>query len=60
MAEIIVYEIVLFAEIIFNGHLLMEFVHSLDDRAKEISILLVSIILANIILIMDLMYRGAQ
>lgn len=60
MAEIIVYELVLFAEIIFNGHLLMDFVHNLEDRPKEISILLISIVIANIILIMDLMYRGAQ
>jgi hypothetical protein len=58
---LIFYEIVLFAEIIYNGTLLIRFIDELKDnpKAKDYSILFVSIFIAWQILVMDLLFRGA-
>ena len=58
LAELIIYEIVLFAEIIYNGTLLILFINNLDAKPKDYSILLISIAIANQILIMDLIFRA--
>lgn len=58
-AEFLAYELVLFGEIIYNGHLMLLFVNHLEGHPKEESILLISIIIANEILIMDLLFRAA-
>ena len=57
--ELIVYEAVLFGEVIYNGHLLMYFIGRLEEKQKDYAILLISIEIANQILIMDLMFRAA-
>jgi hypothetical protein len=59
LAELILYEIVLFGEIIYNGNLLLLFVNNLEDKPKDYSILYISIAIANQILIMDLVFRAA-
>jgi hypothetical protein len=56
--ELAVYEIILFGEIIYNGNLLVLFIGSLEGKEKDLSILLISIIIANQILIMDLIFRA--
>ncbi len=57
--EFLVYEMVLAGEIIYNGHLMLLFINHLEGHAKEESILLVSIVIANQILMMDLLFRAA-
>lgn len=59
MAGLIAYEIVLFAEIIYNGNLLLIFVNNLEAKPKDYSILFISIAIANQVLIMDLLFRAA-
>jgi hypothetical protein len=56
---LIFYEIVLFAEVIYNGSLLIKFVGELTDKPKDYSILFVSIFIAWQMLVMDLLFRGA-
>jgi hypothetical protein len=58
-AEFYAYMCVLFAEIIYNGNLLLVFISNLEGQPKEESILLISITVANLILIMDLLFRAA-
>jgi hypothetical protein len=50
---------VTFGEIIFDGHLLLRSVNNLEHTSKEYAILLLSIIIANQVLIMDLIFRAA-
>lgn len=57
--ELWTYLAVLFAEIVANGKLFLLFVNKLLDKEKDQSILLVSIIIANQILVMDLIFRAA-
>jgi hypothetical protein len=57
--EFLLYEIVLAGEIIYNGTLMLLFINHLEGHAKDESILLISIIIANQILIMDLLFRAA-
>lgn len=57
--EFVVYEIILFGEIIYNGTLLITFVDILKEQSKDLSILLISILITNQILIMDLLFRAA-
>lgn len=59
MAEFVAYEVILFGEIIYNGTLLILFVNNLEGHSKDLSILLISIIITNQILIMDLLFRAA-
>jgi len=59
VAGLIAYEIVLFAEIIYNGNLLLIFVNNLEAKPKDYSILFISIAIANQVLIMDLLFRAA-
>lgn len=58
-AELTIYELVLFGEIIYNGKLLVLFVNNLESKPKDYAILLISIIIANQILMMDLIFRAA-
>lgn len=58
-AELVLYEIILFSEIIYSGDLLMVFINNMEGVPKDESILLISITIANQILIMDLMFRAA-
>ena len=58
-AELIIYELVLFGEIIYNGKLMVLFVNNLEAKSKDYAILLISIIIANQILMMDLIFRAA-
>jgi hypothetical protein len=58
LAYLIVFEIVLFAEIIYDGTLLMTFIDNLTEKPKEYSILFVSITIAWEILVMDLIFRA--
>jgi hypothetical protein len=57
--ELLLYEAILFAEVIYNAHLILIFINSLSHEAKDESILLVSLIIANQVLIMDLIFRAA-
>ena len=59
MAELIVYQMVLSAEIIYNGKLLILFINNLEEKPKDYSILYISLVIANQILVMDLMFRAA-
>lgn len=56
---LVVFMIVLFAEIIYNGTLLITFINELKEKPKDYSILFVSILIAWEVLVMDLMFRGA-
>jgi hypothetical protein len=56
---LVVFEIVLFAEIIYNGTLLIKFINDLSEKPKDYSILFISILIAWQILVMDLIFRGA-
>jgi hypothetical protein len=58
-AELVVYELVLFGEIIYEGNLILLFISNLVDKPKDYSILLISIMIANQVLIMDLIFRAA-
>lgn len=55
----IVYEMVLFGEIIYEGNLILLFISNLQEKPKDYSILLISIMIANQVLIMDLVFRAA-
>ena len=57
--ELVVYEMVLFGEIIFEGNLILIFITSLTEKPKDYSILLISIMIANQVLMMDLVFRAA-
>ncbi len=57
--ELWVYLAILFAEIVVNGKLFLLFVVDLEGKEKDESILLVSLIIANQVLIMDLIFRAA-
>jgi hypothetical protein len=59
LSELVFYEAVLFGEIIYNGSLLVSFVSTLEGKSKDLSILYLSLMIANQMLIMDLMFRGA-
>ena len=59
MAELIVYQMFLSAEIIYNGKLLILFINNLEEKPKDYSILYISLVIANQILVMDLMFRAA-
>jgi hypothetical protein len=59
LAEMILYEIILFGEIIYSGNLLLLFVNNLEEKPKEYALLYVSIAIANQTLIMDLILRSA-
>jgi hypothetical protein len=59
LAELILCEIILFGEIIFNGNLLLLFVNNLVEKPKDYALLYVSIAIANQMLIMDLLLRSA-
>jgi predicted branched-subunit amino acid permease len=57
--ELILYELILFAEIIYEGNLTLLFIGNLEGKPKDYSILLISIMIANQVLIMDLVFRAA-
>jgi hypothetical protein len=57
--ELVVYELVLFGEIIYEGNLILIFITSLAEKPKDYSILFISILIANQVLIMDLIFRAA-
>ena len=59
MAELIVYQTVLSGETIYNRTLLILFVNNLEEKPKDYSILYISLVIANQILVMDLMFRAA-
>jgi hypothetical protein len=46
-------------EVVYSGDLLMVFIENMEGVPKDESILLISIIIANQILTMDLMFRAA-
>lgn len=50
---------VLFGEIIYNGSLLVKYVNTLEGKSKDLSILYLSLMIANQMLMMDLIFRGA-
>jgi hypothetical protein len=56
---LVTFLIVLFAEIIYNGTLLISFINNLQEKPKDYSILFVSIFIAWEVLVMDLIFRGA-
>jgi hypothetical protein len=58
-AELVVYELVLFGEIIYEGNLILIFIRGLAEKPKDYSILFISILIANQVLIMDLIFRAA-
>lgn len=58
--ELVIYEMILFAEIVYNANLLILFIGDLEGKVKDYSILLISIMIANQILIMDLIFRAAH
>lgn len=57
--ELWTYLAVLFAEIVTDGKLFLLFVHELHEKEKDQSILLVSLIITNQIIVMDLIFRAA-
>lgn len=52
-----VYETILFAEMIYNGYLLIIFIDSLVDSQKDYGLLYIVLVITNQILIMDLIFR---
>jgi hypothetical protein len=58
-AELAVYLLTLFGEVIYNGNLMLMFINHLEEKPKDYSILYVSIVIANQVLIMDLLFRAA-
>lgn len=56
---VIVCEITLFSEIIYNGFLLIKLIGELEGKPKDYSILFISIFIAFQMLVMDLLFRGA-
>lgn len=58
LAELALYERFLFAEVIYSGDLLMVFIENMKGVPKDESILLISILIANQILTMDLLFRA--
>jgi hypothetical protein len=50
---------VLFGEVVYNGHLFLLFINNLEGTEKDYSILLISLVISNQILIMDLIFRAA-
>lgn len=59
LSELVFYETFLFGEIIYNGSLLVGFVSTLEGKSKDLSILYLSLMIANQMLMMDLMFRGS-
>lgn len=57
-AYLIVFEMVLFAEVIYSGILLITFIDNMKDKPKDYSILFISIMIAWLILVMDLLFRA--
>ncbi len=57
LSEVIVYELTLFAEMIYNGSLLITFIDSLEHAQKDFGLLYMVLVITNQILIMDLIYR---
>lgn len=49
----------MFGELIYNANLILVFISSLEHTAKDESILLISLMIANQVLIMDLIFRAA-
>ena len=49
----------MFGELIYSANLILVFISSLEHTAKDESILLVSLMIANQVLIMDLIFRAA-
>jgi hypothetical protein len=58
LAELILFEAVLFGEIIYNGNLFLMFINGLEGKPKDYCILLISLVIANNTLIMDLIFRA--
>jgi hypothetical protein len=57
LSEVIVYEVILFSEMIYNGYLLIIFIDNLIDSQKDFGLLYIVLIITNQILIMDLIFR---
>lgn len=57
LSEVIIYETVLFGEMIYNGSLLITFIDSLMDKQKDFGLLYMVLVITNQILIMDLIFR---
>lgn len=57
--ELFLYEAIMFGELIYDANLILVFISSLEHTAKDESILLVSLMIANQVLIMDLIFRAA-
>lgn len=55
---VVVCEIALFAEILYNGTLLIKLIGQLEGQPKDYSILFISIFIAWQMLVMDLLFRG--
>jgi hypothetical protein len=55
---LIIFEIVLFAEIIYDGLLLISFINHLEAKPKDYSILFISVMIAWEVLVMDLIFRA--
>jgi Tfp pilus assembly protein PilO len=52
-------EIVLFGEIIYAGHLMLNGINHLEGKPKDYIMFLLTIIIANQMLMMDLIFRAA-
>ena len=59
LLEFAVYELVIFGEIIYNGTLMIMYIRNMEGVEKDLSILFISLLIANQILIMDLIFRAA-
>jgi hypothetical protein len=52
-------EVVLFGEIIYAGHLMLYYINHLEGKPKDYTIFFLTIIIANQMLMMDLIFRAA-
>lgn len=57
--EFLAIELILFGEIIYAGHLLLYSINHLEEKPKDYAVFLLTIIIANQMLMMDLIFRAA-
>lgn len=57
--ELFIYEAVIFGEIFYNGDLIIIFIEGMEGKEKDMAIIFISLVLANQVLIMDLIFRAA-
>ena len=57
--ELFIYEAVIFGELFYNGDLIIIFIEGMEGKEKDMAIIFISLVIANQVLIMDLIFRAA-